>query len=84
MCLKLTKITTFSKEYDYSLFGNTFQEKHLLYRNLSIDLQSAIIAWCLCSFYLSFYLFLLYRGVYKVIALVREPVQFEPDKNKRL
>ena len=43
MRLKLTKITTFNKRCDYSLFGNTFQEKKLLYRNLSIDLQSAII-----------------------------------------
>ena len=31
------------KKYDYGLFGNTFQEKLLLYRKLSIDLQSAII-----------------------------------------
>ena len=35
------------KKYDYSQFGNTFQEKCLLYRNLSIDLQSAIIDWFL-------------------------------------
>ena len=74
MRLKLTKITTLYKKYDCSLFGNTFQENSLLYRNLSIDLQSAIIDWFICLFYLLFYLFLLYKGVYKFIALVREPV----------
>ena len=84
MRLKLTKITTLYKKYDGSLFGNTFQENSLLYRNLSIDLQSAIIDWFICLFYLLFYLFLLYKGVYKFIALVREPVLFKPDKNKRL
>ena len=39
------------KKYDYSLFGNTFQEKLLLYRNLSIYLQSAINDWFLCLSY---------------------------------
>ena len=70
MRLKLTKATTLYKKYDGSLFGNTFQENSLLYRNLSIDLQSAIIDWFICLFYLLFYLFLLYEGVYKFIALV--------------
>ena len=60
--------------YDYRLFGNTFQEKLLLYRNLSFDLQSATIDWFLCLFYLLFYLFLLYKGVYIFIALAGEPV----------
>ena len=74
MRLKLSKTTTFNKKYDYNLFGNTFQEKNALYRNLSIDLQRAIIDWFLCLFYLLFYLFLPYKGVYKYIALIREPV----------
>ena len=67
MRLKLKKIYHSIENYDHSLFENTFQEKFLLYRNLLID-------WFLCLFYLLFYLFLLYKGVYKFIALVREPV----------
>ena len=71
---KVNKNDNIQQKKGYSLFGNIFQERFLLYRNLSIDLKSAIIHWFLCLFYLLFCSFLLYKGVYKFIALVRRPV----------
>ena len=79
MCLKLTKITTFNKKYDYSLSGNTFQEKLLPYRNLSIDLQSAIVDWFLCLFYLLFFIFL-----YFIMAFTNLQFWSENQSNSRL
>ena len=72
MCLKLTKITTFNKKYDYSLFGNTFQEK-----NYYIDTCQLIYKALLL-----FYLFLLYKDVYKFIALVENQCNSSPTKIK--
>ena len=72
MRLKLTKITTFNKKYDYSLFGNTFQEK-----NYYIDTCQMI-----CKALLLFYLFLLYKGVCKFIALVENQCNSSPTKIK--
>ena len=60
MRLKLTKITTFNKRYDYSLFGNTFQEKNYYIETCQL----------ICKALLLFYLFLIYKGVYKCIVLV--------------
>ena len=59
----ILKTNTCSKEHSYLFPDNLnackVKKNNKLYRNLSIDLQSAIIDWFLCLFYLLFYLFLL-------------------------
>ena len=72
MCLKLTKITTFNKKYDYSLFGNTFQEKNYYIETCQL----------ICKALLLLFLFLLYKGVYKFIALVENQCKSSLTKIK--
>ena len=72
MRLKLTKITKFNKRYDYSLFGNTFQEKNYYIETCQL----------ICKALLLFYLFLIYKGVYKCIVLVESQCNSSPTKIK--
>ena len=72
MCLKLTKITTVNIKYDYSLFGNTFQEKNYYIETCQL----------ICKALLLLYLFPLYKGVYKFIALVENQCKSSLTKVK--